>query len=279
MFFAMVCGIAGQAPLAFAVEAFGWRQTMIWSGVFAAILSLLTAPIVRNSPDAGTTDQVNDTKWSEIWSGLKDTVKRTEIWRMAIVAMSMSGPMLALAACGGCRFWPAPTSWIGRPAQFTPHCLCWVGPSVHPCLAGCLTELGLRKLPLVAGTALNCALIAIIAFVPNLSLTFMAIALFLSGLTGGCMVVTFALAREVSARRLHGSVSGLVNAATVAAGAVLQPIIGWMLDLRWDGTMLDGARIYDTADYRFAFISLVAWSATGFLLSFTLRETNCKPVV
>ncbi len=279
MFFAMICGIAGQAPLAFAVEAFGWRQTMIWAGVFAAGLAVLTAVVVRNSPDAATAEQANDNRWAEIWTGLKDTVKRTEIWRISIVAMSMSGPMLALGGLWGVPFL-ASAYELDRPTSAIYTSLSLLGWAVGAPLSGWLSDrIGSRKLPLVVGTALNCALIAIIAFVPNLSLSFMATAFFLSGLTGGCMVVTFALAREVSARRLHGSVSGLVNAATVGAGAVLQPIIGWMLDLRWDGTMLEGARIYQTADYRFAFICLVVWSGAGFLLSLTLRETNCKPVL
>ena len=279
MFFAMVCGIAGQAPLALAVEAFGWRQTMIWAGIFAAGLAVLTALIVRNSPDPHHADHVNDTRWAEIWIGLKDTIKRTEIWRIAIVAMSMSGPMLALGGLWGVPFL-ASAYGLDRPTSAIYTSLSLLGWAVGAPLSGWLSDrIGRRKLPLVVGTAFNCGLIAIIAFVPNLGLFFTAVALFLSGLTGGCMVVTFALAREVSIKRLHGSVSGLVNAATVGAGAILQPIIGWMLDLRWDGTMLEGARVYDTADYRFAFICLVVWSGAGFLLSLTLRETNCKPVV
>jgi len=279
MFFAMVCGIAGQAPLALAVEAFGWRQTMIWAGFFAIGLALVTALIVRNSPDTGTAEQANDTRWAEIWIGLKDTVKRTEIWRIAIVAMSMSGPMLALGGLWGVPFLSSAYG-LDRPTSAIYTSLSLLGWAIGAPLSGWLSDrIGRRKLPLVVGTALNCGLIAIIAFVPNLDLLFTAAAFFLSGFTGGCMVITFALAREVSTKRLHGSVSGLVNAATVGAGAILQPIIGWMLDLRWDGTLLEGARIYDTADYRFAFICLVVCSGTGFLLSLTLRETNCKPVV
>lgn len=279
MFFAMICGIAGQAPLALAVEAFGWRQTMIWAGAFAAGLAVLTALIVRNSPDPGTAEHVEDNRWTEIWAGLKDTIKRIEIWRIAIVAMSMSGPMLALGGLWGVPFL-AGAYGLDRPTSAIYTSLSLLGWAVGAPLSGWLSDrIGRRKLPLVIGTALNCGLIAIIAFVPNLSLSFMAIALFLSGLTGGCMVVTFALAREVSTKRLHGTVSGLVNATTVGAGAILQPIIGWMLDLRWDGFMLEGARVYQTADYRFAFICLVVWSGTGFLLSLSLRETNCKPLV
>lgn len=279
MFFAMVCGIAAQAPLAFAVEAFGWRQTMIWAGMFAIALAALTAVIVRNSPTPASTDHVNDNRWAEIWAGLKETITRNEIWRVAIVAMAMSGPMLALGGLWGVPFL-ASAYELDRPTSAFYTSFSLLGWAVGAPFFGWLSDrIGKRRLPLVVGTGLNTGLIAIIALVPGLGLTVMAVIFFLSGFTGGCMVISFALGREVSAKRLHGSVSGLVNGMTVGAGAILQPIIGWVLDLRWDGTLLAGARLYQTNDYRFAFLCLVAWAGTGFILSLTLRETNCRQLV
>jgi MFS family permease len=279
MFFAMVCGIAGQAPLAFAVEAFGWRQTMVWAGIFAIALAALTALIVRNSPTPATADHANDNRWAEIWAGLKETINRNEIWRVSIVAMAMSGPMLALGGLWGVPFL-ASAYELDRPTSAFYTSFSLLGWAVGAPFFGWLSDrIGKRKLPLVVGTGLNTGLIAIIALFPGLNLTFMAMMFFLSGLTGGCMVISFALGREVSAKRLHGSVSGLINGMTVGAGAVLQPIIGWVLDLRWDGTMLAGARIYQTSDYRFAFLCFVAWAGAGFIVSLTLRETNCKQLV
>ena len=279
MFFAMVCGIAGQAPLAFAVEAFGWRQTMVWAGMFAIALAVLSALIVRHSPVPNTADHANDNRWAEIWSGLKQTIARNEIWRVAIVAMSLSGPMLALGGLWGVPFL-ASAYGLDRPTSAFYTSFSLLGWAAGAPFFGWLSDrIGRRKLPLVIGAGLNCALFAIVAFVPGLGLVFMAALFFLTGLSGGCMVITFALAREVSRKRQHGTVSGLVNGMTVAAGAFLQPIIGWMLDLRWDGTMLAGARVYQTNDFRFAFLCLVVWAAAGFLLTFTLRETNCRQLV
>lgn len=278
MFFAMMCGIAGQAPLALAVEATGWRATMLWAAAFAFGLSLLTALIVRNSPVARSAEQENDIRWPEIWAGLKSSVRRREVWRLAIVAMSMSGPMLALGGLWGVPFLTSAYG-LDRPASAFYTSLSLFGWALGAPFLGWLSDrIQLRKAPLVACTGLNVASLAAIAFVPGLPLPVIATLFFLSGLTGGTMVITFAIAREVSAKSLHGTVSGIVNGMTVAAGAVLQPVVGWLLDLRWDGTLADGARIYQAADYRFAMIALVVWAGIGFLLTFGLRETRCRPV-
>ncbi len=98
------------------------------------------------------------------------------------------------------------------------------------------------------------------------------------GLAGGHMVISYALAREVSPPGLHGSVMGLVNAMTVASGAVLQPVVGALLDAVWDGRMEGGVRVYQASDYRLALSSLVAWTAMGLVASVFLRETRCRPV-
>jgi hypothetical protein len=70
---------------------------------------------------------------------------------------------------------------------------------------------------------------------------------------------------------------GLVNGMTVASGAVLQPLIGALLDGFWDGRMAGNVRLYQASDYRLALASLVAWVAMGFLASLFLRETYCRP--
>lgn len=279
MFFAMMCGMAGQAPLALAVNVYGWRETMLWAGGFAVLLALLVALIVRNSPQPHEASHANDTSWSEIWIGLKKTMRRNEIWRLAIIAMAMSGPMLALGGLWGVPFLSAAYG-LDRATSAFYTSFTLLGWAFGAPFFGWLSDrISRRKLPLVAGASLNFILIALIAFAPGTSLPVMVVMLFLTGFTGGCMVATFALAREVSPKSTHGTVSGLINGMTVGAGAILQPIIGWVLDMRWDGTMVNGARIYAGTDYNIAFICLVLWVGIGMAFTFTLRETHCRSVV
>jgi MFS family permease len=277
MFFAMMCGMAGQAPLAWAVEAVGWRTTMLWAGGFAVCLSLLVALVVRNAPPGSvSTATSRHMPWADIGAGLVATIRRNEVWRISVVAMSMSGPMLALGGLWGVPYLTE-NYGLDRPTAAFYASLSLFGWAVGAPFSGWLSDrINLRKKPLVAGAALNTLLLAVIAFATSLPLPLMAVALFLSGLTGASMVVSFALVREVSPETQHGTVTGLVNGMTVAAGAVLQPTIGWLLDLVWDGTMDAGARVYQAADYRFAFVSLVVWAGIGLLFSFTLRETYCR---
>jgi hypothetical protein len=46
----------------------------------------------------------------------------------------------------------------------------------------------------------------------------------------------------------------------------------------WDGTMIGGVRVYQAADYRVAFVSLIAWTAMGLVASlFCAKPTAGLP--
>ena len=70
---------------------------------------------------------------------------------------------------------------------------------------------------------------------------------------------------------------GLINTTIVTGGAVFQPLIGWLLDLNWDGRMEAGARLYSMAAYQVAFLTLVASGSVALLVLAVIRETHCKP--
>jgi hypothetical protein len=58
----------------------------------------------------------------------------------------------------------------------------------------------------------------------------------------------------------------------------MQPLIGWILDINWSGSMEDGARIYSASNYTIAFTSLLLVNAMALLAALFLRETHCRQV-
>ena len=49
------------------------------------------------------------------------------------------------------------------------------------------------------------------------------------------------------------------------AGALFQPLVGFLLDLAWTGETALGARVYETGAYRLALASLIACGLAGLL--------------
>ena len=96
------------------------------------------------------------------------------------------------------------------------------------------------------------------------------------GACGGANV-SYAAAREQIPLRLSGTATAFVNTAAVGSGAVLQPIVGLLLDANWDGAMANGAPVYSLAAFGTAFLTIPLSMALALLTAFLTRETFCRP--
>ena len=100
MFIAMICGMAAQAPLAVVVSSIGWRTAMTSSAIVAFVLALLIVLFVQNAPDHTPRNPMRDV-WREVGRGLWQAAKLWRVWRIALIAAAMSGPMLTIAGLWG----------------------------------------------------------------------------------------------------------------------------------------------------------------------------------
>ena len=115
---------------------------------------------------------------------------------------------------------------------------------------------------------------AVILFLPDLPFSLLVFVLLIAGLTSGCMIISFAFAKESVPTRLSGTVNGVINMGIMMGPTLLQPVVGWMLDRSWRGDLVDGIRIYNITAYHAGFRLMIAWTRLSFVLLFFTRETN-----
>ena len=273
MFFGMISGMLAQAPLSIYVETFGWRASMWSLGIFGACLSLTVFVFVRNSPQSGDkTHEKPVESWGSIWKGLGKAAKSFAVWKIAIVAAAMSGPMLTIGGLWGTPYLMSAYN-LERPQAAFLISLLLLGWAFGAPFAGWLSNLiKQQKILLVCGSAILTIALGIMTIIPTPPLWLTVILLIIIGTSGAAMAVTFALAREIAPAEISGSVAGIVNSMTVASGALLQPLVGLILDTLWDGTIIEGSRVYDQANYQNAFLLVFATAALGFMVSLLLPE-------
>jgi MFS family permease len=271
-------GIGSQGPLAHVVEQIGWRNMQLAGAAFGFALALAVWLIVRNSPGPRvrrTAPGAGDDR-PGLLATLATVVARPQVWNIALVAAAMSGPMLAFGGLWGVPYMTLRYG-LDRPDAAFCTSLLFIGWAVGAPLAGWLSDhLGRRKAPLLLAASLPLLSMVVLFFGPDLSLTTASTLIFFIGLSSSMMVLCFALGREISRPDTHGTVTGFVNAFTVGSGALLQPIIGLMLDWQWDGAMADGVRAYTIDNYNLAFLSLIASGVLGLVCAAMVPETRCR---
>jgi MFS family permease len=114
-----------------------------------------------------------------------------------------------------------------------------------------------------------------IIFLP-LPLWALVVLLVPTGFASGNIIIGFAWAKESVPLRLVGTASGFCNMGPLLGGMLLQPAMGWILDLRWNGALANGVRVYDAAAYRGAFtLMFVTMIVAAFVLTLA-KDSHAK---
>ena len=77
--------------------------------------------------------------------------------------------------------------------------------------------------------------------------------LFGMGMVGAAFVLTWPLGREVNPPELAGIAVAVVNLGGFVGAALTQGPLGALLDARWTGEIVGGARVYPVEAYRASF--------------------------
>ena len=278
MLFGMAGGLIGQAPLALLIDAAGWRYAMAAGACFAAGLSVLVWLVVRDRPPP-TTGAEPSRPSGDALRNIGVTLGNIRLWGVMIVGAAFSGPLLAFGGLWGVPYLMVKYG-LERPDAAFYVSFNLLGWAFGAPFGGWLSDhLGRRKAPLLVVGVINLICAGVLFYMPGLPLSVAGVLILLIGALSGTMVITYALGREITPPASHGTVTGFINMGAVGAGAVLQPVIGLVLDLQWDGRLRDGARIYSIDAYNTAFICLIVWAALGITFTFTLRETFCRQQV
>ena len=267
----MAGAVLGQAPYRVLVDAVGWRDSLMWTGGAALFLALAIWLVVR---DGARTES----QGGNLLDGIRNALSNRQTWLNAFVGMALTAPMLALAG-----LWAVPylttVYELPRTEAAALASSLFIGWGVAAPLAGGISDrLGRRKPLIVGGLCLMTAGLFILAFVPGLPVTMLYALFAVMGAGGATMILTFALCRETTPAWARGAALGVVNGAVTGSGALFQPLLGWVLDLYWDGTLLEGARLYTVDGYQALLLVLAATNALGLIAAVALRETYCKQV-
>jgi len=115
-----------------------------------------------------------------------------------------------------------------------------------------------------------------ILFLQDIPLWLLVVLFSIVGFASGAIVIGMAFVKESVPLALAGTVSGISNMGMEMGAMILQPAIGLVLDLRWDGLLENGTRIYDLNAFHMAFGVIIGLSILGTILITFSKETFCQ---
>jgi predicted MFS family arabinose efflux permease len=283
---ALFCGVSGAVsagvPLRFLVELFGWRPVMFGAGAILLLIGFAIWRVVRDDPGQkgyrSFSLPMPETSISAktLITDLAKVFRYKNIWCLTLVGCGLTGPVLAFAGLWGVPFFTTlrGISTAASSAITSTLLICY---AVGAILTGIVSDrLGQRRIVMLIGSIVALLTWILMLFFTGIPLWLLIVDTILVGLASGCVTLGFAFIRESVPPLFAGTAAGIYNMGSILGAMILQPAIGWLLDLNWKGDVLGSVRVYDLAAYQSGFILLFAFNLLSVLSIGFTTETHCR---
>jgi MFS family permease len=274
-------GIAGAlvatAPLAGLVDVAGWRGALGIVGAVSVVAAVACFVVVRDRPPGVAATAAPGV--GAMLRGAGRVLRNPHTWPPFVTFFCL------YSALGNLMLWVVPC--LRDVYGLSTTRAAWYAAASQLALLGAAPLTGFvsdrvvrrRKAPYVVLTwgllVLWCVLTATLGTLP-LGAVFAL--LFAIGVASAAFVLTWPIGREVNPPELAGIAVAVVNLGGFVGAALTQGPLGALLDARWSGVLVDGARRYPVEAYRASFVACAGLVLVAALASLLVRETRGRNV-
>lgn len=278
-------GIAAATPLALLAGAIGWRGAFYLVAALTAGLAVLAWRFVHARPeDIGLPSPAQlepgearlHPAPARVGEGLRTVLTNRHTWPAFFVFFGLYSTLITFAGLWGVPYF---RDVYGMPTARAANLMALLaaGVVVGGPVAGLLSDriLGRRRAPYLAFSAAYAALWGVLALAPGTRPpeAWLPALTFALGFSSAGFALTWVCATEVNPPRYAGLATAAVNTGGFLGAAVLQVVLGAVLDAGWAGMVQEGARVYPPEAYGAAFRVCFGLAAAAALLAGLVTET------
>ncbi|HEX4044898.1 MAG TPA: MFS transporter [Gammaproteobacteria bacterium] len=272
---AMAGAVFGLAPLSLMVDSIGWRESLYLIGILGLVLALLFLIFVRDNPKTNTLAQPTLHKTHAAHPSMADILqvfKSKQNWLLMLYCGLAFSPAIIFGGLWGSPFLEQAYQ-LSTTEAASMISLMFIGLGFgSPLLGVVASRVGNKRGVMIACTLLSCITFSAILYCHPMPSWLLAGLLFLFGFTLGVFMLTFTIAKESNSLLLTATVVSMINASDAILTGVTEPAIGKLLDLNWDGKIVDGAHYFSLYSYHIGLSVLSLYLLIATLLLFWIKE-------
>lgn len=282
--FAFLAGVAqlmssvgamfGEMPLAALIEVVGWRYASFILAVIGLCLAALIWFVIRDYPHQPT-QSAPQRHFKEEWRRLLSVCHRSYTWIIGAYAFTIWTPIAVFAALWGVPY----LQQKYQVSVLVASGLCsmiWLGIGVGSPLLGWVSDrFYSRRLALSISSIFGLGATLILLYMPNVSINWMYLVLFMFGFGAGGQTVSFAVVKDNNPAELVGTASGFNNLSVLVGGAIFQPLVGIFLKHSSGWSMVNDVPVYTVQSYNYAlFVLPCCYFISLIIAMFILKESH-----
>lgn len=281
-YFAIVAGVSttlgmagamsGEILMSKLVVVYGWGNTLYYASFAGLILTLILMIFLKSGPEKE--EQVNVSIETRLmWQSIKTIVGRKDIWLNGVIGCLSFLPLTIFAEMWAVTF--LEESGMTRHVASVGSSIVFLGFGVGGPLWGAISDILMhRRLPLVLGSFASSIICFWIILMPPHSVYLMYGLLFLSGMFAGSQVIVFAVANDLTDKKVLATTVAFTNMIIMLGGTFLQPLVGVILDKLSDFVLIDNKLVHSFTDFKKALIILPICLVISGILSLILKESH-----
>lgn len=272
----MLGGMLGDLILGQLIRAHGWYNSLSLLAIIGLVLAVTLFSLMSASSkytQLVVRSSLREFRPLRYYAAVKRLLLSRQIWINGIVGGLLYLPISVFAELWGINY-------VRSIYQLDYHQAAWgigmmflgfaIGAPFFGWLSDCLQQ---RVMLLTAGCVSTIILFSMLIYLPGFSFITLNSVLFMLGFFASTQVLVFVVGRESAPSYLPGAALSITNMFVMLGGVLCQPLIGFMLDLTWDGRMIGHVRLYSATGYQFALSMLPLGIMIALLLTFLLSET------
>jgi MFS family permease len=267
-------GMFGGNPFAILANTVGWRDAMTMAAAVGMGVTILSWFIIRDKKTDSQKIITTPKSQNKLWDGLKIISSNPQSWLIGIYGGLMYVPISAFAELWGVPYLMKAHQINNETASFATTMI-FLGMAVGSPLSAVLSNIVKSHAKIMSWSAITTmGTFCCVIYIPNLPLSMTYFLLCLSGFLCGGQILYFAAAKEINPLHYSGTTIGFINAIVMSSGIIFQPLLGFILDFCWDGTLTPaGVPVYRMSDYQQALTTVPLCLFFAWVIMLVVRET------
>lgn len=284
---AMLGAIIGQAPLSYLItRTESWQKALILCAFLGIIGALLYFLIVRDHNPKQK--EISSRNRSLEWNLIKTVILNRNNWLLTLYSGLSFTAIDAFAGLWGNNYLREEYG-VSTEHAAGMISMIFLGMAIGSPIIGKLSEhLNIKKLMLTSHViaTVSLALVLTIKTTPLIA----SMCLFIFGFTLGIYMLSFAIGRRINPIAVTATVAALINTGEPIFGAIFDPLIGYFLELHWQGNYIsktgqiihytqgiipvNAVKHFDVSSYHMAFSILTLSMIISFILLCFVKDKN-----
>lgn len=279
---AMSGGLMAQTPFTLLSQAVGWRYAVLIDAGLGVLIGLAIKFMVADRPPdshANAAAEKHVLQTMGFWHSIRLVLSNPYNWLGGLYTLLLNLPVFLLGALWGINYLSQVHHISNLQASYA-TAMFFLGVIFgSPAFGWFSDHIGRRVLPMIIGAVLSFIAILLLMYIPNLSLTAIIVLFFVIGFVTSSQVLSYPTIAELNPLALTGTAVSVDSVLIMSSGFIFQPLFGWMMELNWDGTMVNGAPVYSAHDFQNAMLIMPIGFVLGLIVAFFIKETYCKSQV